>query len=99
MKQVMQVAVGCALGAMLALIAWHGLVRWLPWWAQGLIGASILCGLLAWACCIIAGRADRAMEAGERAWRDNPPRVLGEDVPARICGVIRRGQCDYFGKQ
>ena len=93
MKRILRTAVGGALGAMLALIGWHGFVRWLPWWAQVLVGALIGVGLLGWACCAVIARADLI----EQGWRDDAPRALGEDVSARVCGVIRRGQCDYYG--
>jgi len=83
----LQIAVGIALGALAGLALWHGLVRWLPWWAQGLLSGAIIVALLLWACCAIAGRADDAYDRACHSWRENAPRVLGQDAPVRKGGV------------
>ncbi len=77
-RVMLQVAIGIALGVLVALALWHGIIRWLPWWAQGCLGGLIIIALLMWGCCCIGARADEIIAA--RTWRANVPRVIGEDA-------------------
>jgi len=83
MRTISGIAIGCALGALVATATWWGCIRWLPWWAQGMVGVGIVIGAVVYACCRIAGAADEAYARAMRAWRESGIPIIGEITPLR----------------